>query len=106
MPWNFVSGAGSVIPDRKADLKKFLDFIDQDIDPDGKFLHAMRRVKTRNALLYLCEATLLGNGKADELSPDEPFIGLVARPNCETRQGCSLQALHPQSTDATWNRNR
>jgi len=71
-------------------LKKFLNFVGLGVDPDGQFLHAMRRVKTRDELLQLCDTALLDNGKADQLYPDEPLKGLVARPNCETSQGCSL----------------
>ena len=71
-------------------LKKFLNFIGLGVDPDGQFLYAMRRVKTRDELSKLCDNALLAHGKSDQPYPAEPLKGLVARPNCETSHGCAL----------------
>lgn len=71
-------------------MKKFLNFVGLGIDTDGQFLHEMRRAKNRSELDAICDRHLLENGKAELPFPDEPIKGLVARPNCETAQGCSL----------------
>lgn len=62
-------------------MKKFLNFVGQGIDPDGKFLHEMRRAQTVSALMEVCDGHLL-----DPENPwfaDEPFTGVLARPNRE-----------------------
>ena len=71
-------------------MKKFLNFVGLGIDRDGKFLHEMRRAKTRAELDVICDRHLLADGKAKQLFPQEPIKGLVARPNCESAQSCSL----------------
>lgn len=71
-------------------MKKFLNFVGLGIDRDGQFLHEMRRTKTKPELDDVCERHLIANGRARQLFPEEPIKGLVARPNCETPQGCSL----------------
>ena len=47
----------------------------------GAFLHGQHALLARH---------LIENGRAEQLFPAEPIKGLVARPNCETAQGCSL----------------
>jgi tRNA-dihydrouridine synthase B len=71
-------------------MKKFLNFVGLGVDADGQFLHDMRRAKSKAALDAICDLHLLDHGRAGQLFPDEPIKGLVARPNCETSQGCSL----------------
>lgn len=71
-------------------MKKFLNFVGLGIDTDGLFLHEMRRAKSRPELDAICDRHLINNGKAELPFPDEPIKGLIARPNCETPQGCSL----------------
>ena len=85
----------TTLPDRKGiyhvnHLKKFLNFVGLGVDTDGKFLHDMRRVKSKEELDVVCDRHLIENGRAAEIFPDEPIKGLVARPNCETADGCSL----------------
>ncbi len=66
-------------------MKKFLNFIGQSVDPAGTFLHDMRRTQTEAELFEVCDRHLLaepGRGFADE-----PFAGVIARPNCETSAG-------------------
>jgi tRNA-dihydrouridine synthase len=63
-------------------MKKYLNFIGQGVDPEGSFLHEVRRVQTQKELFSVCEKHLL-NGTNQWFS-DEPFSGVIARPNCET----------------------
>ncbi len=71
-------------------MKKFLNFVGLSVDTDGRFLHDMRRAKSKAELDEVCDRHLIEDGRAEQLFPDEPIKGLVARPNCETSQGCSL----------------
>jgi tRNA-dihydrouridine synthase B len=71
-------------------MKKFLNFVGLGVDVDGKFLHEMRRVKCKDELDAVCDRHLIEAGRAEQLFPDEPIKGLIARPNCEAPQGCSL----------------
>jgi len=71
-------------------MKKFLNFVGLGVDRDGRFLHDMRRAQSKEALDAICDQHLLANGRAEQFFPDEPIKGLVARPNCETAQGCAL----------------
>ena len=71
-------------------MKKFMNFIGLGVDADGKFLHDMRRTRTKDELDRICDRHLIDNNRAIESFPEEPIKGLVARPNCETAQGCSL----------------
>lgn len=85
----------TTLPDRRGiyhvnHLKKFLNFVGLGVDTDGKFLHDMRRVKSKEELDIVCDRHLIDKGRAEEFFPDEPIKGLVARPNCETADGCSL----------------
>ncbi len=85
----------TTFPDREGvhhvnHLKKFLNFVGLGVDTDGQFLHDMRRVKSKEELDAVCDRHLIENGRAELPFPDEPIKGLVARPNCETSQGCSL----------------
>jgi tRNA-dihydrouridine synthase len=76
---------------RLARLKKFLNFIGVAVDPEGNFLHYARRVSSWSELQQLADQFLINNGKADLAYPDEPWPGLIARPNCEGEdQVCSL----------------
>lgn len=85
----------TTLPDRKGryhinHLKKFLNFVGLSVDTDGQFLHDMRRAQSKEDLDAVCDRHLIEGGRAEELFPAEPIKGLVARPNCETAQGCSL----------------
>ncbi len=71
-------------------MKKFLNFVGLGVDGDGAFLHEMRRTRTAGELFTVCDRHLLEGGRAEQPFADEPAGGLVARPNCETPQGCSL----------------
>ena len=71
-------------------MKKFLNFVGLSVDTDGLFLHEMRRAQSKDDLDRICDRHLIEAGRADELFPNEPIKGLVARPNCETANGCSL----------------
>lgn len=71
-------------------MKKFLNFVGLGVDEDGQFLHDMRRARSKEELDRICDRHLVDDGRAEQPFPDEPIKGLVARPNCETAQGCSL----------------
>ncbi len=68
-------------------LKKFLNFVGQGVDPDGAFLHEIRRTRTAEAFFACCDRHLVEDGRAEILFADEPYAGLVARPNHETNRG-------------------
>jgi len=76
-------------------MKKYLNFVGQSVDPEGAFLHAMRRTSTAADLFHVCDTHLL----AEPESPfaPEPYPGVIARPNCETpsgqADGCSLETV-------------
>lgn len=72
-------------------MKKFLNFIGQSVDPEGKFLHAIRRAQNTIDFFKICQQFLLDNNKESQDFPTEPYQGVIARPNCETpAQTCSL----------------
>jgi tRNA-dihydrouridine synthase B len=65
-------------------LKKYLNFIGQGVDPEGKFLFKMRRARTEVELFEICDRYLLSS--PDQPFAVEPYPGLIARPSCETEQ--------------------
>ena len=68
-------------------MKKYLNFVGQSVDPAGAFLHDMRRAMTASELFAACDRHLMAD-PGREFSP-EPYPGVIARPNCETRETCS-----------------
>jgi tRNA-dihydrouridine synthase len=75
-----------------AKMKKYLNFVGQSVDPEGKFLHEMRRAMTEAELFAVCDRHLL----AEPTKPfaTEPYPGIIARPNCETPvESCSLDTV-------------
>ncbi len=76
-------------------MKKYLNFVGQGVDPDGAFLHAMRRTQDEAGLFTVCDQHLLAD--AARLFALEPYPGVIARPNCETPEpdadGCSLETI-------------
>ena len=76
-------------------MKKYLNFVGQSVDPEGAFLHDMRRAETEVGLFGICDHHLLTE-PAREFAP-EPYPGVLARPNCETpsllADGCSLETI-------------
>lgn len=73
-----------------ARLKKFLNFVGTAVDSEGAFLREMRLAPDFDELLRVCDKHLVDNGNAAKPFADEPFAGVIARPNCETEQGCEL----------------
>ena len=71
-------------------LKKFLNFVGISIDQEGQFLHEARRSKNKAELDSICDRYLIDDGKAELYYPEEPLTGLVARPNCEVSNSCTL----------------
>jgi tRNA-dihydrouridine synthase B len=76
-------------------MKKYLNFVGQSVDAQGAFLHDMRRTETELDLFRVCDQHLLA--KADTEFAQEPYPGVIARPNCETpaaaTDGCSLDSV-------------
>ena len=76
-------------------MKKYLNFVGQSVDAEGRFLHEMRRAETESGLFSICDRHLLAEPHR-EFSP-EPYPGVIARPNCETpgavADGCSLETI-------------
>lgn len=66
-----------------ARMKKFLNFIGQGVDAEGAFMHAMRRTRTAEDLFSVCDQHLVDEGRATVPFADEPYEGIVARPNRE-----------------------
>jgi tRNA-dihydrouridine synthase len=92
-----VSSSKADIPDKiqGSRLKKFLNFIGQSVDAEGKFLYEMRRAEGLVALMAVCDKYLIAGGLAPQPFPEEPYPGLVARPNREEAievepQACGL----------------
>ncbi len=75
-----------------AKMKKYLNFVGQSVDPEGRFLHEMRRAMTEAELFAVCDTHLLAEpGKP---FATEPYPGIIARPNCETPvESCSLDTI-------------
>jgi tRNA-dihydrouridine synthase B len=63
-------------------LKKYLNFIGQGVDTEGKFLFEMRRAQTEMELFGVCDRYLLSEPERPFAS--EPYPGLIARPSCES----------------------
>jgi tRNA-dihydrouridine synthase B len=63
-------------------MKKFLNFVGQGVDGDGVFLYEMRRTRSADELFDVCRRHLLS--RPEDLFADEPYPGVIARPNCET----------------------
>lgn len=60
-------------------LKKHLNFIGQGVDPEGKFLYEARRAQSEAQLEDICNRHL----QKEAFFADQPFEGVLARPNCE-----------------------
>jgi tRNA-dihydrouridine synthase len=75
-----------------AKMKKYLNFVGQSVDAEGAFLYDMRRAMTEAELFAVCDRHLLA--EPERLFADEPYAGVIARPNCETpNQSCSLDTI-------------
>jgi tRNA-dihydrouridine synthase len=75
-----------------AKMKKYLNFVGQGVDAQGTFLHEMRRAMTERDLFAVCDRHLLA--EPDRRFADEPYAGVIARPNCETPvESCSLDSV-------------
>jgi tRNA-dihydrouridine synthase B len=71
-------------------MKKFLNFVGQGVDPRGDFLRDMRVAVTESDLFGACDRHLLAAPQAE--FSDEPYPGVVARPNCEAPDACHLES--------------
>ena len=76
----------SIAEDKQvARMKKFLNFVGLGVDPQGQFLHEMRRTTSKSDLFAVCSRFMLEESRRSIPYPDEPFPGLFARPNQEDR---------------------
>ncbi len=64
-------------------LKKFLNFIGQSVDSEGKFLHQMRRAQSKKEFFDICDDHLIANKRSELYFANEPFEKIIARPNHE-----------------------
>ncbi|MEX0323198.1 MAG: tRNA dihydrouridine synthase [Puniceicoccaceae bacterium] len=64
-------------------MKKLLNFVGQGVDPDGQFLHEMRRAREPALFFAICDKWLVDLERADLPFATEPYAGVVARPNHE-----------------------
>tara|TARA_Y100000588_G_C14242398_1_gene919974 strand:- start:1200 stop:2204 length:1005 start_codon:yes stop_codon:yes gene_type:complete len=57
--------SNSQVPEAKqvARIKKFLNFVGLGVDPQGRFLHQMRRCRTREELFSICSEFMLQEGR-------------------------------------------
>lgn len=92
--WSMTDTPGIPERARVGKMKKYLNFVGQGVDPDGAFLQDMRRAQTADQLFAVCDRHLLREGP-DAWFADEPYAGVIARPNCEApaADACSLDAL-------------
>jgi len=75
-----------------AKMKKYLNFVGQGVDAEGRFLYDMRRTLTEAELFAVCDRHLLTEPSI--LFAPEPYPGIIARPNCETPvESCSLDTV-------------
>ncbi|MBK1876907.1 tRNA dihydrouridine synthase [Pelagicoccus mobilis] len=65
-----------------AKMKKYLNFVGQGVDPEGKFLYEMRRAKTKADLFGICDRHMPEG--PEHLFAAEPYPGVIARPNRES----------------------
>ncbi|HSH10093.1 MAG TPA: tRNA-dihydrouridine synthase family protein [Oceanipulchritudo sp.] len=81
--WEAITTPG--LPDihRLNRMKKFLNFVGQGVDPEGRFLHEMRRTREAGTFFAICDTYLVEGGRDAMPFADEPYVGLVARPNAE-----------------------
>jgi tRNA-dihydrouridine synthase len=86
--WDAMDRPG--LPDRNRlnRMKKFLCFVGQGVDAEGAFLHVIRRATEAAAFFAICDAHLCAQGRAALPFADEPYPGVVARPNHEAGTAC------------------
>ncbi len=85
--WQVTETPGIPEHARVGKMKKYLNFVGQAMDATGTFLAAMRPAATAAKLFAVCDRHMLA--EPDALFAEEPFAGVIARPNCETPQGAS-----------------
>jgi tRNA-dihydrouridine synthase len=64
-------------------MKKFVNFVGQGVDPDGAFLHAMRRTRCPEDFFAVCDTYLMDDDRGELPFATEPYMGVLARPNHE-----------------------
>lgn len=64
-------------------MKKFVNFVGQGVDPEGAFLHAMRRATAPADFFKICDCFMLDEDRRALPFAAEPYEGVHARPNHE-----------------------
>ena len=88
--YNYIFRLWEIVPDSSIKekyaiglMKKFLSFIGQSVDPEGKFLYQARRTRTFADLQSCCRHYLIDGGNSETPYALEPYATVVARPNHE-----------------------
>lgn len=68
-------------------MKKFLNFIGQGVDAEGRFLHEIRRATAVSDFFGICDRHLIAGDRATTAFATEPYPGVCARPNHEDAPG-------------------
>ena len=62
-------------------MKKFLNFIGQSVDAEGRFLYKIRRSREMEDFFNICRDYLVEGGNGELPFPPEPYPKVKARPN-------------------------
>src|SRR5690606_25158246 len=60
--WEATSRPGLPEQNQVSRMKKLLNFVGQGVDPEGKYLKAMRRSQTHKELMDICDAFMVNGG--------------------------------------------
>lgn len=82
--WDTMGNSSVPEHNRLNKMKKFLNFVGQGVDPDGQFLHKIRRSREVGEFFGICDTFMSDGGKSGQAFATEPYDGVVARPNQET----------------------
>ncbi len=81
--WSVITREDCLERHRLNRMKKFLNFVGQGVDDEGRFLHDMRRAREAEEFFAVCDRHLVEDGREREPFAAEPYAGVVARPNHE-----------------------
>ncbi len=81
--WEATSRPGLPEQNQVSRMKKLLNFVGQGVDAEGLYLKAMRRTQTYKELMDVCDEFMVNGGRDSQPFADEPYEGVIARPNAE-----------------------
>lgn len=93
--WDAVAKHGLPERNRLNRMKKFLNFVGQSVDPQGAFLKEMRRAREPADFFAVCDHWLARQDRADLPFADQPYPGVLARPNHEQTPACAVTPEPP-----------